>query len=94
MLALCALVALFPQVLSEMIGAASWIVELIAVVAVVVLIYWLAAGLKCPSCGVNLFWYGLGHAKYGNWLDWLLTQSTCPKCGYTAKDVGRAVTRT
>ena len=82
LLSFCALVALFPQVLSSMIGTTSWVVELIAVGAFVVLIYWLASGMKCPACRVNLFWYGLGRAKYGNWLEWLLTQSSCPKCGH------------
>jgi hypothetical protein len=81
-LAVSALLALFPQTVSGWIGTSSWVIELGGAIVFIVLLYWLAHGLKCPGCGVNLFWYGLGHAKSGNWLDWLLRQSVCPKCGY------------
>jgi hypothetical protein len=85
-LAVSALLALFPDTVSRLIGMSSWSVELVGAIVFVVLLYWLAHGLKCPGCGVNLFWYGLGHAKSGNWLDWLLKQSACPKCGYRATE--------
>jgi hypothetical protein len=85
-LAVSALLALFPETLSGLFGLASWSIALAGAIVFVVLLYWLAHGLRCPACRVNLFWYGLGHAPFGNWLDWLLKQSVCPKCGYRDTD--------
>jgi hypothetical protein len=81
-LAASAVVALFPETVGRLLGVSTLVSGLGGAIVFVVVLYWLAQGLKCPGCGINLFWYGLGHAKSGNWLDWLLKQSTCPKCGY------------
>jgi hypothetical protein len=83
-LAFSAILVLFPGTVSELIGVSSWPIALAGAVIFFVLLYWLAYGLRCPGCRVNLFWYGLGHAKSGSWLDWILKQSVCPKCGYRA----------
>jgi hypothetical protein len=83
-LAFSAILVLFPETVSELIGVSSWPIALAGAVIFFVLLYWLAYGLRCPSCRVNLFWYGLGHAKSGSWLDWIFKQSVCPKCGYRA----------
>jgi hypothetical protein len=83
-LAASALLGLLPDTLSGWIGISSWLLELAAAIVFFVLLYWLAYGLRCPGCGINLFWYGLGRAGSGNWLEWMLRQSTCPKCGYRA----------
>ncbi len=81
-LAVSALLCLFAEPISRLIAVSSWYLELAGALTFIVLLYWLAQGLKCPGCRVNLFWYALGHAKSGNWLDWLLKQSVCPKCGH------------
>lgn len=82
LLALFALLALFPGAASGPLGVSAWVLESGAVSGFAVLLYWLARGLKCPKCGVNLLWHVFGHAKYGNWLEWMLGLSACPKCGY------------
>jgi len=80
-----ALVVLFPGALGKRIGVSSGALELGAVVLLVGVTLWLARATRCPSCKTNLFWYGVNH-RFGNWLGWLLTESTCPKCGHTASD--------
>lgn len=84
-IALVALVVLFPDALSERLGVSPGALELGALVLFVGVTAWLARGTRCPSCKTNLFWYGVNH-RFANWLGWLLTESTCPKCGYTASD--------
>lgn len=80
-----ALVVLFPDMIGKRIGVSSGALELGALVLFVSVTLWLARGARCPSCKTNLFWYGVNH-RFGNWLGWLLTESTCPKCGYTTSD--------
>jgi len=83
-LAVSSILVLFPEKLSGLLGVSSWVIALAGAIVFFALLYWLAYGLRCPSCRVNLFWYGFGHAKSGNWLDWIFRQSVCPKCGYRA----------
>jgi DNA-directed RNA polymerase subunit RPC12/RpoP len=82
LLAVSALVCLFSESVGGWIGVSSGYVGLAGALVLVVLLFTLARALRCPRCRVNLFFYALGHAKSANWLDWLLNQSVCPKCGY------------
>jgi hypothetical protein len=86
-MALAALVVLFGNAVSEWLGAEALWTQLPALVAFVITLYWLSANLKCPACRLKLLWYAFGHAKKANWLDWLLHQTECPKCGHQEKDM-------
>jgi ribosomal protein S27AE len=95
LLAFSAILTLFPETLGNLVGVSAWWIELTGAILFFALLYWLASGMKCPGCGANLFWYGLGHAKYGDWLNWMFKQSACPKCGHrpsapTASRTGRS----
>jgi hypothetical protein len=83
-LAVASIMVLFPGYISALVGLDSLPVGLSGLLIFGVGTFWLAHWLKCPGCGINLFLYGLNHAKYGNWLEWLFKQSVCPKCGYRA----------
>jgi endogenous inhibitor of DNA gyrase (YacG/DUF329 family) len=39
--------------------------------------------VRCPSCGMSLVWHAVSKKPFGAWLEWLLTETTCPKCGFT-----------
>lgn len=82
---------LFSEAVGEFIGVNSRLLELVSAVFFFSTLYWLAYGAKCPGCGINLFWYGLANAKNANWVNWILMQPSCPKCGYreTGKRTGR-----
>ena len=41
--------------------------------------------IRCPSCRLSLVWFALSTKPVNSWLDWLLDETTCPKCGYVAK---------
>jgi hypothetical protein len=79
---MCAILVLFPEFVGGLLGVDAWILGVVGVVLFGLILFLLAHGLKCPGCRINLFWYGIAHAKYANWLDWILKQSVCPKCGY------------
>lgn len=81
-MAICSNMVLFPESVGRLIGVDSWIPSVGGIVLFGVTLFLLAHGLKCPGCGINLFWYALAHAKNANWLDWMFKQSVCPKCGY------------
>lgn len=80
-----AFVVLFSDAVSKLIGVSSGALELGALVLFVGVTLWLARGARCPSCKTNLFWYGVNH-RFGNWLGWLLKESTCPKCGHSSSE--------
>lgn len=46
-LAVSALLALFPDTVSRLIGISTWSVELVGAIVFIVLLYWLAHGLVC-----------------------------------------------
>lgn len=36
--------------------------------------------IRCPNCGARWVWLGVSGKSSGQWLNWLLNQSSCPKC--------------
>jgi hypothetical protein len=84
-MALSALVTLFGNIVSDWLGVGAVSTKLLGLVVFVISLYWLASNLKCRACGLKLLWYAFGHAKNASWLDWLLHQTECPKCGYQQK---------
>jgi hypothetical protein len=38
------------------------------------------SAIRCPSCGARWIWLGVSRNSSGQWLHWLLNQSSCPKC--------------
>ena len=36
--------------------------------------------IRCSNCGSRWLWTAITAQKAGNWLRWLLSNSTCPKC--------------
>ncbi len=36
----------------------------------------------CPHCGLRLFPHAISSQNASDWLRWLLSVSTCPRCGY------------
>ena len=56
-----------------LIGAALGLVVLVAT----------CLAVRCSACHSSLVWYGLSKKHSGAWLDWLLTETTCPKCGHS-----------
>ena len=56
-----------------------------AVIAVVGLLgLWLLP--TCPHCGLKLFPHAISSLDVSGWLRWMMTVSTCPRCGYAAGD--------
>jgi predicted RNA-binding Zn-ribbon protein involved in translation (DUF1610 family) len=46
--------------------------------------------IRCPNCGLRLVLYALSHRSMGGWLQWLLTEKTCPRCGYSHEGPGKS----
>jgi hypothetical protein len=83
LLAIIFATGLFPESVSTIIGISSWVVQLSGALLFLIVIYWLAYDMKCPSCRTNLFWQSFSNAEGGNWFNWLLTANSCPKCGFS-----------
>jgi hypothetical protein len=64
--------AIFPIIAGVFLGIASFIYGCFAI--------------RCPNCGARWVWLGISGKSPGRWLDWLLNQSSCPKC--KGADVG------
>jgi hypothetical protein len=41
-----------------------------------------AVSIRCPKCGLYLFWYAISHQGGGKWLAWLIALRACPRCSY------------
>jgi hypothetical protein len=41
---------------------------------------WLA--VRCPSCRDPWLWRAMSRHPHRQWLSWLLSQGSCPKCGF------------
>ena len=39
--------------------------------------------IKCPNCKEKWAWLAVSKKNPNKWLNWLITQSKCPKCDYT-----------
>ena len=42
--------------------------------------------IRCPSCRLSLVWFALSKKSTGSWLNWLLDEDTCPRCGHKTDD--------
>ena len=82
-LAVFALGALFPDLLGRLFDVGTPFVVLVALCGFVALLVWLGSATRCSNCRLSLLSYAIGHASDGNWLNWLLTMTKCPKCGHT-----------
>ena len=38
--------------------------------------------IRCPKCNAPWVWQGVSGKSSNEWLNWLLNQSKCPKCGH------------
>jgi len=44
--------------------------------------------IRCPTCRSRWFWDGVRGQGVRNWLAWLLSQRTCPRCGHPKETHG------
>ena len=77
-----ALFVLFPGLISSLLKLEAWAAVAAGTLALLMGIYWSASGAKCPSCGLNLLWYGMTHAKNADWFTWVVNARSCPRCDY------------
>jgi hypothetical protein len=64
----------------------SYIAQLLGTAIIFVAFAWLCIAVRCPQCGLRLFWYAVSSKECGSWFGWLLNNSCCPKCGFAGKD--------
>ena len=48
---------------------------------------WLLAA--CPDCGLRLFPHAIASQNASDWLRWMVSVSTCPRCGHVPGDERR-----
>jgi hypothetical protein len=64
--------------------------QLVATLFFLVGMIWCSLAIYCPRCHLKLFWYAIKNKPLSSWSMWLLTASTCPRCGYIAQRVKRS----
>jgi hypothetical protein len=42
----------------------------------------IAATVRCKECGMRWVWDAVRHQKHSHWVNWLILQRVCPRCGY------------
>ena len=40
-----------------------------------------ALSIRCQACGARWLWLAVGTQEHSRWLNWLSTQTVCPRCG-------------
>ena len=80
-LACCALGILFAESIGKLAGIEPSIVAAAALAAFGTGLFALGRALKCAQCGTSRLWYTMTHARNAHWLDALLKEGACPKCG-------------
>jgi len=38
--------------------------------------------IRCPNCRLSLVWFALSKKANDSWLNWLMDEDTCPRCGH------------
>ena len=65
-------------------GQRAWAALLSAVIAAVALL-WLIFSIRCPSCGLSLFWYAMTRRRASEVQVWAVKVEQCPRCGSRGK---------
>ena len=42
---------------------------------------WAIYAVRCPHCRLRLVMHAMSNQSIGQWLQWLLTEKRCPRCG-------------
>ena len=74
----------FDRQLAELLSVSRYMPTLIGTFLGLVTLLFAVAAVRCPSCKTSLVWFALSKKSSGSWLVWLLDESTCPKCHYSA----------
>jgi hypothetical protein len=51
----------------------------------------LVRSIRCQMCGLRWFLYAVGNEPISSWLSWLLSFSSCPKCGVSTSSERRTL---
>lgn len=87
MLAIAGVAYLYTEKIAQALGIPIVAIQLGALVLVLTSLVAAFVAIRCSNCGLRLVPYAMSHKGLGEWLQWLLTVKTCPKCGLPrAKD--------
>lgn len=80
-LAVAGLGLFFPDAIDQLFGIDAVTVRLGALLLTFVTLAFTLFAIRCPHCGLRLVMYAMSRRGVGEWLQWLLTVKTCPRCG-------------
>ncbi|SRR5229473_2474915 len=86
LLAVSGIFTWFDSGVSRLLGFQRYIPTLIGTFIGLSALAFLALALRCPGCGLRLFWHAISKKPINAWGNWLFETDTCPKCGYQAKE--------
>ncbi len=73
---------LFNEPAASALGLSRGPIVLAAVSLSILGLAWLSLSIRCPKCGLALFFHAISKQSLQSWGDWLYTVSTCPRCGF------------
>jgi hypothetical protein len=76
------------DLLQVSLGALSWPVAIVSAVLAALGLGIAVLCVRCPGCGLRWVPWAIGNQPHSQWLAWLLTFDSCPRCGHTST-VGR-----
>ena len=78
----------FDMPIGEFLGLSRYTPTLIGTFLGLATLVSASLAIRCPNCRLSLVWFALSKKSTGSWLNWLLDEDTCPRCGHKPKTQG------
>ena len=72
----------FDRPVAEFLGLSRYTPRLIGTFLGLATLVSASLAIRCPNCKLSLVWFALSKKSTGSWLNWLLDEDTCPRCGH------------
>ena len=76
----------FDPLISELLGLSRYAPTMIGTLLGLATLIITSLAVRCQSCRTSLVWFALSKKPTNSWLHWLLSETTCPRCGYQATE--------
>ena len=67
-------------------GNLPFFIDLFSVTAGILVGFFACTSIRCPECNLKWVWHAVSKKDVNQWIPWLLSFESCPRCESTAKD--------
>jgi len=75
----------FDRPIADLLGLSRYTPRLIGALLGLTTLVSASVAIRCPNCRLSLVWFALSKKATGSWLNWLLDEDTCPRCGHRSE---------